>query len=291
MCMCYALRYVLDLCIIYIRRGLERAASLTPSIHADHEDMVNYILLDEAAEASWTTLHPGPTEKTHKLDDDTLKKIVLDALKKSRHDSYRLLRQRYRQRENRMRTWAQLRVDMETLIKEDDVGTSRELRNYNRHRGLDRTADNRSLHYQGDHQQDEANSNKRQRTLTPMHHDIRAATTPPPTSQPADRPCANCGGPHRAPLYDSLTCSTCQATFPTAALRQSHYTAVHQPDRTKKLRFNPNSSAKDYTRPGTPPTRGYLSSSRTKTMKATNPHMTADTTPPTPLLPDRKSAL
>ncbi len=50
--------------------------------------------------------------------------------------------------------------------------------------------------------------------------------------------------------------------MPTAALRQSHYIAVHQPDRTKKLRFNSNISAKDYTRPGTPPTRGYLSSSR-----------------------------
>ena len=230
--------------------------------------MVNYILLDEtaeAAEAAWATLHPRPTEKTHKLDDDTLKKIVLDALKKSRHDSYRLLGQHYRQRENRMRTWAQLRVDMETLIKEDDVGTSRdrdELRNFNRHHGPDRIADSRSLHYHGDHQQDEPYSDKRQRTLTPTRHDIRAATTPPPAPQTVDRPCANCGGPHRAPLCDSLTCSTCQATFPTAALRQSHYTAVHQPDRTKKLRFNSNSSAKDYTRPKTPPTRGYLSSSR-----------------------------
>ncbi len=37
---------------------------------------------------------------------------------------------------------------------------------------------------------------------------------------------------------------------------------MHQPDRTKKLRFNSNSSAKDYTRSGTPPTRDYLSSSR-----------------------------
>ncbi len=227
-----------------------------PSIHADH-----------ARRSRRSSMgNPAPqTEKTHKLDDDTLKTIVLDALKKSRHDSYRLLGQRYRQRENRMRIWAQLRVDMETLIKEDDVGTSRdrdELRNFNRHHGPDRIADSRSLHYHGDHQQDEANSDKRQRTLTPTRHDIRATTTLPPTSQPVDRPCANCGGPHRAPLCDSLTCSTCQATFPTAALRQSHYTAVHQPDRTKKLRFNSNSSAEDYTRPGTPPTRGYLSSSR-----------------------------
>ncbi len=140
--------------------------------------------------------------------------------------------------------------------------TRDELRNYNIHHGPDRIADSRSLHYQGDHQQDEANSDKRQRTLTPMRHNIRTATMPPPTSQPADRPCANCGGPHRAPLCDSLTCSTCHATFPTAALRQSHYTAMHQPGRTKKLQFNSNSSAKDYTRPGTPPTRGYLSSSR-----------------------------
>jgi hypothetical protein len=164
-----------------------------------------------------------------------------------------------------MRIWAQLRVDMETLINEDDVGTSRdrdELRNFNRHHGPDRIVNSRSLHYHGDHQQDESNSDKRQRTLTPTRHDIRAATTPPPASQTVDRPCANCGGPHMAPLCDSLTCPTCQATFPTAALRQSHYTAVHQPDRTKKLRFNSNSSAKDYTRPGTPPTRGYLSSSR-----------------------------
>ena len=164
-----------------------------------------------------------------------------------------------------MRTWAQLRVDMETLIKEDDIGTSRdrdELRSYNRHHGPDRIADSRSLHYQRDHQQDEPNSDKRQRTLPPMRHDIRAATTPPLTSQPPDRPCVNCGGPHRAPQCDSLTCSNCQGTFPTAALRHSHYIAVHQPDRTKKLRFNSSSPSREQTRPGTPPTRGYLSSSR-----------------------------
>ena len=154
---------------------------------------------------------------------------------------------------------------METFIKEDDVGTSRdrdELRNFNNNHGPDRLADSRSLHYHGDHQQDESNSDKRQRTLTPTRHDIRAATTPPPASQTVDRPCANCGGPHRTLLCDNLTCSTCQATFATAALRQSHNIAVHQQDRTKKLRFNSNNSAKDYTRPGTPPTRSYLSSSR-----------------------------
>jgi hypothetical protein len=71
---------------------------------------------------------------------------------------------------------------METLIKEDDVGTSRdrdELRNFNRHHGPDRIADSRSLHYHGDNQQDEPNSDKRQRTLTPTHHDICAATGVP----------------------------------------------------------------------------------------------------------------
>ena len=44
---------------------------------------------------------------------------------------------------------------------------------------------------------------------------------------------------------------------------------MHQPDRTKKLRFNPSSPARDQPRPGTPPTRGYLSSSRSARAKET----------------------
>ena len=67
---------------------------------------------------------------------------------------------------------------------------------------------------------------------------------------------------------------------------------MHQPDRTKKLRFNSNSSAKDYTRPGhRQPEDTYhqpAPPARTKSRKATNPPTTADTTPPTPPLPDQE---
>jgi hypothetical protein len=182
-----------------------------------------------------------------------------------------------------MRTWAQLRVDMETLIKEDDVGTSRdkdELRNYSRHHGPDRRiADSRSLHYQGDHQQDEANSDKRQRMLTPMRHDIRAATTPPPTSQPADRPCANCGGPRRQ----------------GPSLRQPHL--FNLPGDIPNRRSTPeplhrSAPARPHQETAIPPTRGYLSSSRSarahETQEGDQSPMTADTTPPTPPLPDQE---
>ena len=121
-----------------------------------------------------------------------------------------------------------------------------------------------------------------------MQHDIRTATTPPPTSQPADRPCANCDGPHRAPLCDSLTFSTCQATFPTAALRQSHYTAVHQPRNYDSTLTAPPKTTRDPGHRQPEDTYHLAPPACTKPRKATNPPMTAETTPPTPPLPDQE---
>ena len=64
----------------------------------------------------------------------------------------------------------------------------------------------------------------------------------------------------RATECDSLKCFTCQATFPTAALRQAHYMSTHRRDpANKRNRFAP------ITTPGrsqnTPPSSPFLSRS------------------------------
>ena len=67
-------------------------------------------------------------------------------------------------------------------------------------------------------------------------HDIRAATpTTLPSALTTQRfPCANCGADHKSTDCDSTKCTTCQATFPTAALRQAHYIAHHKRDNPNK---------------------------------------------------------
>ena len=86
--------------------------------------------------------------------------------------------------------------------------------------------------------------------------DVRAAT---PNSQANTLtqlyPCANCSGDHRATECDTTKCFTCQANFPTAALRQAHYLATHKRDSTvKRARFAPISAPprSQYTPPSSP---------------------------------------
>ena len=65
--------------------------------------------------------------------------------------------------------------------------------------------------------------------------DVRAAIPTSQANTPTQLyPCANCSGDHRATECDSTKCFTCQATFPTAALRQAHYMATHKRDSTVK---------------------------------------------------------
>ena len=74
----------------------------------------------------------------------------------------------------------------------------------------------------------------------PPPQDVRAATPINQATTPTQLyPCANCGGDHRATECDSLKCFTCQAPFPTAALRQTYYyMSTHRRDpTTKRARF------------------------------------------------------
>jgi len=58
---------------------------------------------------------------------------------------------------------------------------------------------------------------------------------------------------------DSPKCSTCQATFPTAALHQAHYLAHHKRDNpTKRTRFASNNQQRSQQ---TPPSSPFLSRS------------------------------
>ena len=74
----------------------------------------------------------------------------------------------------------------------------------------------------------------------PPPQDVRAATPINQATTPTQLyQCANCGGDHRATECDSLKCFTCQAPFPTAALRQTYYyMSTHRRDpTTKRARF------------------------------------------------------
>ena len=88
------------------------------------------------------------------------------------------------------------------------------------------------------------------------NNEIRAATTSsiPAALQPPRYPCANCGADHKSMDCDSPKCNTCQATFPTAALRQAHYLAHHKRDNpNKRTRFaSPNQQRSQQTPPSSP---------------------------------------
>ena len=72
-------------------------------------------------------------------------------------------------------------------------------------------------------------------------------------------PCANCGADHKSTDCDSPKCSTCQATLPTAALRQAHYIAHHKRDNpNKRTRFTTNQPTRNQF---TPPSSPFLSRS------------------------------
>ena len=105
---------------------------------------------------------------------------------------------------------------------------------------------------------DNYHTDGRKRANDQLHfsQDVRAATPTSQSNTPTQLyPCANCSGDHRATECDSTKCFTCQANFPTAALRQAHYLATHKRDYTvKRSRFAPIRSAprSQYTPPSSP---------------------------------------
>ena len=85
------------------------------------------------------------------------------------------------------------------------------------------------------------NGRKRTFEQPPNPQDVRVATSTSYSTTPTQLyTCANCNDDHRATECDSLKCFTCQATFPTAALRQAHYMSTQRCDSAnKRTRFAP----------------------------------------------------
>lgn len=268
-----------------------------PPWHARLTELVAYIKADEADELAWATLHPPNTPMNHRPTDNAIKNTIIIALGNSSFTSYSSLAQRYQQVDHATKTWPELRQDIESLIHNNPKGTSREPSSLprphqqsnptdwssHRRRRYPETTDSRSARSEyNDQYDDETNDYPRQDRRSPptsfqqpqQPHDIRAATpTTLPSAMTTQRfPCANCGADHKSTDCDSTTCTTCQATFPTAALRQAHYIAHHKRDNpNKRTRFNttqPNRT--QYT----PPTSPFLSRSARSTddMTAQSPY-------------------
>jgi hypothetical protein len=149
---------------------------------------------------------------------------------------------RYRQTDHANKTWPELRAGIESMIQNNRKGTSKDPDTFpDRH--------SRRIIYD-DAPQPPQKYIRAARDTSPNYYDpsqpyepiyfpsdgqqhpnsSRAASYPPkPSTSPSpNRPnCVNCGGDHAGRDCDSLTCSKCQGTYPSAALRQAHYLAAH----------------------------------------------------------------
>jgi hypothetical protein len=192
----------------------------------------------------------------HRPTDVAIKSSVMLALGSSAFAPYSILAQRYRQNDHANKTWTDLRMDIESNITNNVTGTSRDpdihmrqcdrsFREWRRSpsrfdQPLTESRSSRTLYdnYYNDSRKRPSDPNH---TSTHIPSDVRAATPTSQANTPTQLyPCANCSGDHRATECDSTKCFTCQANFPTAALRQAHYIATHKRDITaKRARFAP----------------------------------------------------
>ena len=164
------------------------------------------------------------------------------ALADSQHECYSSMANRYRQTDHATKTWPKLRAEIESMIQNNRKGASKDPDIYpDRH--------SRRIIYD-DASQPPQKYIRAARDTSTNHYDpfppyepnycpsdtqshpsySRAASYPPkqannPTPNRAN--CVNCGGGHAGRDCDSLTCSKCQGTFPSAALRQAHYLVAH----------------------------------------------------------------
>ena len=259
-----------------------------PPLHSTYAQTQAFFAADRAAQVAWDLTHPANITMNHRPTDPAIKNIVILALGQSGFQHYSALAQRYQQTDHATRTWPELRQDIESLVQNNNRGTSREpssLPRQDRKRPHDDDWDRRSAHRRDTTQDNRSARNTaynddsayghhyKQHTgnrptfqhqyhhdSTSLPQDVRAASQP--TSSPSASPkfpCINCGGDHRPNVCDSTTCSLCQANFPTAAQRHAHYIAHHHRDNTpnKRARFDNNPSP--YKKPQhTPPTSPFL---------------------------------
>ena len=242
-----------------------------PPTTANLADFLAYKNDDANAQRAWELLNPTDKPMNHRPTDVAIKSSVMLALGSSVFGPYSILAQRYRQNDHANKTWTDLRMDIESSITNNVIGTSHDPDIHMRQR--DRTfrewrqspsrfdqppTESRSSRTLYDTYHNDSRKRPSEHPHQPPHfpQDVRAAT---PTSQATTPtqlyPCANCSGDHRATECDSTKCFTCQANFPTAALRQAHYLATHKRDNTaKRARFAPINapSRSQYTPPSSP---------------------------------------
>ena len=252
-----------------------------PPINSTLAGFQAHFAADLANELAWDALHPAGAFQNHKPTDDAIKNIVIMALADSQHECYSSMANRYRQTDHATKTWPELRADVESMIQNNHKGTSKDPDIFsNRH--------SRRIIYD-EVTQPPQKYIRAARDTSPNHYDpfppyeptyyirdpptqqssTRAASYPPnpSTSLAPNRPnCVNCGGDHAGRDCDSLTCSKCQGTFPSAALRQAHYLAAHArvkiiaPDSSilrKQTKYNTNRN--------TPPTSPFMQRSAAST--------------------------
>ena len=167
----------------------------------------------------------------HRPIDPAIKTIIILALGQSGFKHYSALAQRYQQTDHAIRTWPELRQDIESLVQNNNRGPSRKPSSLPRQ---DRTTmtgtvlrdspqDNRSARTEYN---DSAYGNK----LLQIAH--RKPVPPLPTPVPPRHHVplritqVSLHQLRRRPSTQRTTCSLCQASFPTAAQRHAHYIAV-----------------------------------------------------------------
>jgi hypothetical protein len=99
---------------------------LPPAATATLADYAAYANNDANQQQAWNLLHPGDKTMNHRPTDNAIKNNVMLALGSSVFTPYSILAQRYRQTDHAMKTWADLRQDIELIINNNVTGTSRD---------------------------------------------------------------------------------------------------------------------------------------------------------------------
>jgi hypothetical protein len=168
-----------------------------PPVTATQAQFVAYAINDANEQQAWDILHPADKIMNHRPIDAAIKGSVLLALETSIFAPYSNLAQRYRQKNDHAnKTWAELRMNIDTIITNKTVGTSRDPDIHARQR--DRTPREwRCSPSQFDSSSQPVESHSSQISYDPYRHDNRKRTPkpPPPASprtsalpHPPDRP-------------------------------------------------------------------------------------------------------
>ena len=98
-----------------------------PSTTATLADFLTYKNEDTNDQRLWELLNPNDKPMNHRPTDAAIKSSVMLALESSSFVPYSILAQRYRQNDHANKTWTELRMDIESIINNNNItGTSRD---------------------------------------------------------------------------------------------------------------------------------------------------------------------